>query len=77
LALSYISIFKINAIAKNTAPQKHGVKNGFAAFTGQPFLHFLPCFQAINSDKKLYQAKTVPPRRTKNWILTMDIKFII
>lgn len=56
----------MKAIVKNIIPPKHGVKNGFLAFTGHPLLHFLPCVQAINSERKLYQAKMVPAKRTKN-----------
>lgn len=67
---------RINATVKNTIPPKHGVRNGFLAFTGHPLLHFLPCFQAINSDKKLYQANIVPPKSTQNWSLTMDINSV-
>lgn len=61
-------------MVKNTIPPKQGVKNGFFAFTGHPLLHFLPCFHAIYSDKKLYQAKIVPPKRTTNCSLTIFIK---
>lgn len=61
-----MKIFKIKAIKKNIAPPKHGVINGFLAFTGHPLLHFFPRLQAINSERKLYQAKIVPASNTKN-----------
>lgn len=53
-------------MVKNIAPKKQGDKNGLIGFNAQPIVHVVAFAQLIYSRIKLYQAKTVPAKRTKN-----------
>lgn len=71
----------INAIVKNIAPPKHGVKNGIVPASAQPSEQFFLFHQLIDSIVKLVHANKNPINKTincafKSFFIYL-IKFII